>query len=125
MVVTRATNRHGYRSKVATPRQRGSGARRGPQNSKMESVVQQLRTQLETVMGQLATTTQEVEGLRMQSYQADVKATEAKSGVDEVAQRVLAMETEVVRIRDSGSRPIREVNYVDIKTLKPDVQRRK
>ena len=29
------------------------------------------------------------------------------------------METEVVRIRDSGSRRVREVNFMDIKTLKP------
>ena len=70
-------------------------------------------------MNQLATTTQEMEALRQQSYQADVRASDAKAGVDEVAQRVLAMETEVVRIRDSGSRPQREVNFVDIKTLKP------
>ena len=85
----------------------------------METVVQQLRAQLETVMSQLATTTQEMEVLRQQSYRADVKASEAKAGVDEVAQRVLAMETEVIRIRDNGSRPPREVNFVDIKTLKP------
>ena len=70
-------------------------------------------------MNQLATTTQEMEALRQQSYQADMRASDAKAGVDEVAQRVLAMETEVMRFRDNGSRPPREVNFVDIKTFKP------
>ena len=68
-------------------------------------------------MNQLAATTQEMEVLRQQSYQADVKASDAKAGVDEVAQRVLAMETEGIRIRDNGS------HFVDIKTLDANCDR--
>ena len=85
----------------------------------METVVQQLRAQLETVMNQLATTTQEMETLRQQSFQASLRANDAKTSVDTVAQRVQASENEVVQMRGNGSRPMREVNFVDIKTLKP------
>ena len=85
----------------------------------METVVQQSRAQLETVMNQLATTTQEMETLQKQSFQASLRANDAKTSVDTVAQRVQAIENEVLQMRGNGSRPMREVNFVDIKTLKP------
>ena len=85
----------------------------------MEAVVQQLRSQLDTVMNQLAATTQEMEALKQQSFQADFKANDAKSGVDTLVQRIQVIESEMINMRNDGGRPPREVNFVDIKTLKP------
>ena len=83
----------------------------------MEAVVQQMRTQLEAAMNQLAATTSEMEAIRGQAAQAGMKADDAKAGVDAIVRRIQDIEGELVS-RGGGGK-LREVNFVDIKTLKP------
>ena len=90
---------------------------------KMEGVVKRLRQQLETVMSQLAQTTAETQPLRQQALQATQRANDAHGQLGIVTQRIQAMEQEMIRNRDQGHRPGREVDFVAIKTMKPPMFR--
>ena len=87
----------------------------------MEHVVQQLRAQIEALNGQLAQTAQETEQLRQQAFQAQLKANDAGAKADLLANRLQSVERTVSDSGGGGKRGGKEVNVVDIKTLKPSI----
>ena len=80
--------------------------------------MQQLRTQVEALNGQLSQAAHETEQLRQQTMQAQLQANDASAKADMLANRLQSMERNVAE-GGGGKGGGKEVNVVDIKTLKP------